>query len=117
MPEQLLEFELFGHEAGAFTGATHQKPGRLELGMNGSVFLDEITEIPPHIQAKLLDVMESKSFTCVGSASLIELNLSFIAATNVSLDDLFGEKAFRRDLYYRLNQYYYDSIECPQFIA
>lgn len=110
LPEQLLESELFGHESGAFTGATGQKPGRLELAMNGSVFLDEITEMPPYIQAKLLEVLESKTFMRVGSTKPIEVKLSFYAASNVPLEDLFDKKGFRRDLYYRLNQY---SIELP----
>ena len=110
LPEQLLESELFGHESGAFTGATKQKPGRLELAMNGSVFLDEITEMAPYIQAKLLEVLESKTFMRVGSTRPIEVNLSFYAASNVPLDELFDKKGFRRDLFYRLNQY---SIEVP----
>ncbi|MFP6584638.1 MAG: sigma-54 dependent transcriptional regulator [Candidatus Hydrogenedentota bacterium] len=110
LPEQLLESELFGHESGAFTGAIGQKPGRLELAMNGSVFLDEITEMPPYIQAKLLEVLESKTFMRVGSTKPIEVKLSFYAASNVPLEDLFDKKGFRRDLYYRLNQY---SIELP----
>jgi two-component system response regulator AtoC len=110
LPEQLLESELFGHEAGAFTGALKKKPGRMEMAKNGTTFLDEITEMPPSIQAKLLEVLEHKTFVRVGGNEQITIDTTFVAATNVSQDKIFEEKGFREDLFYRLNQY---SIEIP----
>jgi DNA-binding NtrC family response regulator len=110
LPEQLLESELFGHEAGAFTGALKKKPGRMEIAKNGTTFLDEITEMPPSVQAKLLEVLEHKTFMRVGGNEQITIDTTFVAATNVSQDKIFDEKGFREDLFYRLNQY---SIELP----
>jgi len=110
LPEQLLESELFGHEAGAFTGALKKRPGRMEIAKRGTTFLDEITEMPPSVQAKLLEVLEHKTFMRVGGNEQITIDTTFVAATNVSQDKIFNEKGFREDLFYRLNQY---SIEIP----
>jgi two-component system response regulator AtoC len=105
IPETLLESELFGHEAGAFTGAQKRKPGRLELAADGTVFLDEIGEIPTTVQAKLLQFIESKKFTRVGGVDTITINTRIISATNAPLEKMIEEKTFREDLYYRLNEY------------
>ena len=105
LPEQLLESELFGHEAGAFTGALNCKPGRMELAVGGTTFLDEITEMAPGVQAKLLEVLEHKTFTRVGGTEQISVDTRLIAATNVQLDGLFETGRFRPDLYFRLSQY------------
>jgi transcriptional regulator with PAS, ATPase and Fis domain len=103
LPEGLLESELFGHEAGAFTGATGRKKGLFELAHRGSVFLDEIGDMPPLLQAKLLRVLEEKSFRRIGGNTDIEVDVRIIAATNRHLDRLVEEKMFREDLFYRLN--------------
>ena len=105
LPEQLLESELFGHEAGAFTGALNRKPGRMELAVGGTTFLDEITEMPSGVQAKLLEVLEHKTFTRVGGTEQISVDTRLVAATNVQLDGLFETGKFRPDLYFRLSQY------------
>lgn len=105
IPETLLESELFGHEAGAFTGAQKRKPGRLELANNGTVFLDEIGEIPTTIQAKLLQYIESKQFSRVGGVETIWVNTRIICATNAPLEQMCKERTFREDLYYRLNEF------------
>lgn len=105
LPEQLLESELFGHEAGAFTGALNCKPGRMELAIGGTTFLDEITEMSPAVQAKLLEVLEHKTFMRVGGTESITVDTRLIAATNVQLDTLFDKGGFRPDLYFRISQY------------
>ena len=105
LPEQLLESELFGHEAGAFTGALNRKPGRMELAVGGTTFLDEITEMAPGVQAKLLEVLEHKTFTRVGGTEPISVDTRLIAATNVQLDGQFDSGLFRPDLFFRLSQY------------
>lgn len=105
VPEQLVESELFGHEAGAFTGAQRRKPGRLELAVGGTVFFDEISTIPPTVQAKLLQVLESRQFTRLGDNHLIQIDARFLATTNISLPAMVENNQFRLDLYYRLNQY------------
>ena len=105
LPEQLLESELFGHEAGAFTGALNCKPGRMELAGGGTIFLDEITELAPGVQAKLLEVLEHKTFTRVGGTEPISVDTRLIAATKVQLGGLFETGRFRPDLYFRLSQY------------
>ena len=101
-PEALVESELFGHERGAFTGADHRKSGRLELAQHGTIYLDDVDDIPLKEQVKLLRVIEEKIFERVGSTSQIHCDVRFIASTKVDLNEIIGEGIFRRDLYYRL---------------
>lgn len=99
----LLESELFGHEKGAFTGAVSQKKGKVELAEGGSLFLDEISELAPELQAKLLRVLQQREFERVGGTRSIPLNIRLIAATNKSLIQSVEAGEFRKDLFYRLN--------------
>lgn len=101
--EHLLESELFGHEKGSFTGATALKKGKLELANGGTVFLDEIAELAPSIQAKLLRVLQEREFERVGGTSVVKVNVRVIAATNRDLEKEVKAGAFRRDLFFRLN--------------
>jgi two-component system response regulator HydG len=103
LTETLLESELFGHERGAFTGAVNQKQGRLERGQGGTVFLDEIGEMPIALQAKLLRVLQSREFERVGGTRSIPLDIRLIAATNRNLEKAVHQGLFREDLFYRLN--------------
>ncbi len=103
LPSNLLESELFGHEKGAFTGATEQRVGRFELADGGSLFLDEIGEIDPALQVKLLRVLEERNFERVGGRETLDVDVRLIAATNKDLKALSDEGRFREDLYYRLN--------------
>jgi len=103
IPETLLESELFGHERGAFTGADKMRVGRLEQGNGGTVFLDEIGEMDPTLQAKFLRVLEEKRFERVGGNRTIRSDVRIIAATNRDLEELIHMGDFRQDLYYRLN--------------
>lgn len=103
LPESLIESELFGYEKGAFTGADAQKKGRFELAEGGSIFLDEIGELPLHIQVKLLRILQEKQFERVGGTTTIQCNVRVITATNQDLEKCIEEQRFREDLYYRLN--------------
>jgi two-component system response regulator HydG len=103
LPEALLESELFGHERGAFTGAVARKEGRFELAEGGTLFMDEIGEISPAMQAKLLRVLQSGEFERVGGTRTLTADVRVIAATNSDVAVLVREKRFREDLYYRLN--------------
>ena len=110
IPEGLLESELFGHERGSFTGATEQKKGKFEIADNGTVFLDEIGDMPLATQAKLLRVLQEKEFERVGGTKLIRVDIRFIAATNKNLSEMIKKGTFREDLYFRLNVF---SISLP----
>lgn len=103
IPEHLMESELFGHEKGAFTGAIYQKPGKFELAHSGTVFLDEIGELPLHTQVKLLRVLQEKEFERVGGTKCIKVDVRILAATNRNLKTMVEEGNFREDLYYRIN--------------
>jgi len=103
IPEGLLESELFGHEKGSFTGAIEQKKGKFEIADKGTVFLDEIGDMPLNTQAKLLRVLQEKEFERVGGTKPIKVNIRFIAATNKNLPEMIRNGSFREDLYFRLN--------------
>jgi two-component system response regulator AtoC len=103
MPADLLESELFGYEQGAFTGATRSKPGKFEVCNHGTILLDEIGEMPPTLQAKLLQVLQDGSFSRLGSRTTVKVDVRVIAATNIDIRAAIAQKKFREDLYYRLN--------------
>jgi len=103
IPENLLESELFGHEKGAFTGAIQPRQGKFELAKGGTIFLDEIGEMPLALQAKLLRVLQERAFERVGGSKEIKADVRVIAATNRYLQDEVAQRRFREDLYYRLN--------------
>ena len=103
IPEGLLESELFGHEKGSFTGATAQKKGKFEIADGGTVFLDEIGDMPMATQAKLMRALQEKEFERVGGTAPIHVDIRFIAATNKNLLQMIKEGTFREDLYFRLN--------------
>src|SRR5262249_8500153 len=103
LTETLLESELFGYERGAFTGAVAQKRGKLETADGGTVFLDEIGELAPALQAKMLRVLQERQFERVGGTRPIHVDIRLIAATNRHLEDAIQCGTFRQDLYYRLN--------------
>ena len=105
LPEALVESELFGHEKGAFTGADRQRKGRFELADGGTILLDEVGELPPGTQAKLLRVLQEGEFERVGGSSTIKVKVRVIAATNRKLHDEVSAGRFRQDLFYRLNVY------------
>jgi transcriptional regulator with PAS, ATPase and Fis domain len=102
IPDSLIESELFGHIRGAFTGATQSRPGRFQSADRGTLFLDEVSEIPLHLQAKLLKVLQEQAFEMVGSDKTTRVNIRVIAASNRNLRQLVEEERFRADLYYRL---------------
>jgi transcriptional regulator with PAS, ATPase and Fis domain len=103
IPEELLESELFGHEKGAFTGATQFKPGKFDMANSGTIFLDEIGDMPLNLQAKILRVIQEQEFYRVGGSRTIKVDVRFIASTNKNLEKMVQEGTFREDLYYRLN--------------
>jgi transcriptional regulator with PAS, ATPase and Fis domain len=110
LPEALLESELFGYERGAFTGAVRSKPGQFEMCNRGTIFLDEIAEMPTFLQAKLLHVLQDKCFSRLGGRDTINADVRIIAATNVDIGGAIRSHAFREDLYYRLNAF---TIQLP----
>jgi len=103
IPDSLIDSELFGHEKGAFTGAIAQKRGRFERAENGTIFLDEVGELPPAVQVRLLRVLQNKEIERVGGTLTIKLNIRIIAATNRNLEEMIASKTFREDLWFRLN--------------
>lgn len=103
IPQELIESELFGHEKGAFTGASAKRAGRFEIANQGTLFLDEIGDMPLSMQVKLLRVIQDKSFERIGSSQRIETDVRIIAASNKNLEILISQNQFREDLYYRLN--------------
>ncbi len=103
IPEELLESELFGHEKGAFTGAIRSRAGRFELAQGGTIFLDEIGDMSPALQVKLLRVIQEKAFERVGGVKTIKADVRIISATNQDLEKAVAEKKFRDDLFYRVN--------------
>jgi two-component system, NtrC family, response regulator AtoC len=105
LPGELLESELFGYERGAFTGAMRTKPGKFELCNEGTILLDEVAEIPPNLQAKLLHVLQDKQFFRLGGDTMIEVDVRVLAATNIDVHEAIVERRFREDLYYRLSAF------------
>src|SRR5579872_1651121 len=103
LPGELLESELFGYEQGAFTGAVRAKPGKFEMANKGTIFLDEIAEMSPHLQAKLLHVLQDNQFSRLGARGGIQVDVRVLAATNVHVADAMRSGRFREDLYYRLS--------------
>jgi DNA-binding NtrC family response regulator len=103
IPEDLLESELFGHEKGAFTGATAQRMGRFELANGGTIFLDEIGEMRPSLQVKILRVLQEREFERIGGTRTIKVDVRILAATNKNLEELVAHQQFRDDLFWRLN--------------
>jgi two-component system response regulator HydG len=103
LPETLLESELFGHERGAFTGAVARKDGRFVLAHQGTIFLDEVGELSPATQAKILRVLQAREFEPLGSTRTLKVDVRIIAASNRDLETMVQEGAFREDLFYRLN--------------
>src|SRR5881296_3027132 len=103
IPRELLESELFGHEKGAFTGAHRRKPGQFEYANKGTIYLDEIAELPLALQAKLLHVLQDLRFSRVGGHGIIDVDVRVVAATNRDLEQAMTRGEFREDLYYRLN--------------
>src|SRR5438477_3542802 len=103
IPNELLESELFGYEPGAFTGASRQKPGKFDQANQGTIFLDEISEMHPALQAKLLHVLQDHEFSRLGGKRDIQVDVRVLAATNKPLDRAVQDGAFREDLFYRLN--------------
>jgi DNA-binding NtrC family response regulator len=105
VPANLLESELFGYEAGAFTGATKAKPGKFELCEGGTILLDEIGEMPPELQAKLLHILQDHTYSRLGGRTTLKADVRILAATNINIDEAIQQKKLREDLYYRLNAF------------
>src|ERR1700690_3529135 len=103
LPGELLESELFGYDQGAFTGAVRSKPGKFEMANKGTIFLDEIAEMSPHLQAKLLHVLQDGQYSRLGARSVVNVDVRVLAATNMDVKDAMRTGRFREDLYYRLN--------------
>src|SRR5262249_5807910 len=103
IPPGLLESELFGHEKGAFTGAHRRKPGQFEFANKGTIYLDEIADLPLGLHAKLLHVLQDFRFSRVGGHGMIDVDVRILAATNRDLEHAMARGEFREDLYYRLN--------------
>jgi len=103
IPGELLESELFGYEKGAFTGAEKSKPGKFELADKGTIFLDEIADMPANLQAKLLRVLQEREIDRVGGTRTVKVDVRFIAATNKNIEEMVKDGKFREDLFYRLN--------------
>ncbi|MGC2332139.1 MAG: sigma-54 dependent transcriptional regulator [Candidatus Acidiferrales bacterium] len=103
LPGELLESELFGYEQGAFTGAVRAKPGKFELAHKGTIFLDEIAEMSPHLQAKLLHVLQDGQYSRLGARAVVNVDVRVLAATNMDVKEAMKSGRFREDLYYRLN--------------
>jgi two-component system response regulator AtoC len=103
LPHDLLESELFGYERGAFTGALNDKPGKFELAHTGTLLLDEIGEMSPHLQAKLLHVLQDCEYTRLGGKRSVRVDARVLASTNINLEDAVAKGRFREDLYFRLN--------------
>jgi two-component system, NtrC family, response regulator AtoC len=103
LPGELLESELFGYEQGAFTGAVRAKPGKFELANKGTIFLDEIAEMSPHLQAKLLHVLQDGQYSRLGARAVVNVDVRVLAATNMDVKEAMKTGRFREDLYYRLN--------------
>jgi len=103
LPQELLESELFGYEKGAFTGAYRQKPGKFELAHTGTIFLDEISEMSPSLQGKLLQVLQDREFSRLGGKKDVWVDVRVLAATNKNIEEMVNHQRFREDLYYRLN--------------
>jgi two-component system, NtrC family, response regulator AtoC len=103
LPHELLESELFGYEKGAFTGALNEKPGKFELAEKGTILLDEIGEMSPHLQAKLLHVLQDSEYTRLGGKKVVHVEARVLASTNINLEDAVAKQKFREDLYFRLN--------------
>jgi DNA-binding NtrC family response regulator len=110
VPADLLESELFGYEPGAFTGANTSKPGKFELCNKGTILLDEIGEMPPALQAKLLHVLQDQQFSRLGSRHVVQVDVRVLAATNINIQEAIASRKLREDLYYRLNGF---SITLP----
>jgi transcriptional regulator with PAS, ATPase and Fis domain len=105
LPTELLESELFGYEVGAFTGAVRAKPGKFELANKGTLLLDEIGEMSPQMQAKLLHVLQDGTFSRLGARTSTQVDVRVVAATNIDMETAMAEKRFREDLYYRLSTF------------
>jgi two-component system response regulator AtoC len=105
VPSELLESELFGYEPGAFTGANKAKPGKFELCNKGTLLLDEIGEMSPALQAKLLQVLQDGQFSRLGGRNTVKVDVRVLAATNINMPQAIAQKTFREDLYYRLNSF------------
>jgi two-component system, NtrC family, response regulator AtoC len=103
LPGELLESELFGYDQGAFTGAVRSKPGKFELANKGTIFLDEIAEMSPHLQAKLLHVLQDHQYSRLGGRHLVDVDVRVLAATNIEVQEAMKSGRLREDLYYRLN--------------